>query len=88
MGLILFISLGLGVGLIARAVMPGAERLGTVMTIALGVTGSFVGGFFASLLSGQRFGDLHVAGIIGSVCGALALLFLIDGIPRGRASSR
>ena len=88
MGLILFIVFGLVVGLIARATMPGARTVGTVMTIALSIAAAFVGGFFASLFTAQEFGELHIAGVIGGVCGAGGFLFLLGGVVGGRSDMR
>jgi uncharacterized membrane protein YeaQ/YmgE (transglycosylase-associated protein family) len=71
-----WIIFGLIVGVIARFLMPGSQSIGLIMTILLGVAGSFVGGYIASLVSG---GDLSLAapsGWIGAVLGALLLLFL------------
>jgi uncharacterized membrane protein YeaQ/YmgE (transglycosylase-associated protein family) len=53
------------------------------MTAVLGVVGSFVGGFVASLVTHERVADFNTAGLIGSVLGALLVLFLV-----GRFSSR
>ena len=61
-------------GLIARAIVPGRQRLGFVMTTLLGVAGSVVGGLVASAIAGRSFGELHGAGFIGSLIGAILLL--------------
>ena len=47
MGIIAFIILGLCAGLIAKAIMPGAEGLGIILTTLLGVGGALLGGFLA-----------------------------------------
>ena len=76
MGLLLFLVFGFVVGLIARAVMPGEQRMGVVMTTVLGAAGSLLGGFIGSLVSGYSVADVHAAGFIGSLIGALAVLFI------------
>lgn len=76
MGLLAFLVFGFVIGLLARAIMPGNQRMGVVMTTVLGAVGSLVGGWAGSLLSGYSATDVHAAGIIGSVIGALAVLFL------------
>ncbi len=76
MGLLMFLVFGFVVGLIARAVMPGTQSMGIVMTTVLGAVGSLVGGFVGSLVSGYSVADVHAAGFIGSVLGALAVLFI------------
>jgi len=50
--------------------------MGLLMTTLLGVVGSFIGGFLGNLISGERLLELHTAGIIGSVIGAIILLAL------------
>ena len=50
MGIIGWIVLGLLAGLIAKAIMPGAERIGIVLTTLLGVGGALLGGFLATAL--------------------------------------
>jgi uncharacterized membrane protein YeaQ/YmgE (transglycosylase-associated protein family) len=85
MAIILFIVFGFVVGLLARAIMPGTQKMGVVGTILLGVAGSFVGGFVVSLLTHNSITDLNTAGIIGSIAGALLLLFAIGRFGGGRA---
>ncbi len=84
MGIIAFILFGFVVGLIARALMPGPQRLGLAMTTVLGVVGSFVGGFLGSLISDRSIFDLHAAGFLGSIVGALVVLFVVGAGMRRR----
>lgn len=79
MGIVTMIIVGLVAGLLARAIMPGNDAMGWVSTILLGIVGSFVGGFLASvLLHDQTTGtsDFHPTGLVGSVIGALIVLGL------------
>jgi uncharacterized membrane protein YeaQ/YmgE (transglycosylase-associated protein family) len=85
MSIILFLVFGLVVGLLARAIMPGTQKMGLGMTALLGCAGSFVGGFLASLLTHESVSDLNTAGIIGSVLGAIAVLAIVGGMSRRRA---
>ena len=83
MSIVLFLVFGLVVGFLARAVMPGTQKMGLIATMILGVVGSFVGGFLVSLITDQRVTDLNTAGIIGSIVGALVLLLVM-----GKLSNR
>ncbi len=78
MGIILFVVFGFIVGLLARAIMPGTQKMGFVSTALLGIAGSFIGGFLAALVTSSRVTDLNTAGIIGSIAGALLLLFAMS----------
>lgn len=72
MSILWMIILGLVAGAIAKLIMPGRDPGGIVVTILLGIAGSFVGGFLWNALTGNR-GD-GTAGLIGSVIGAIVLL--------------
>jgi len=68
---------GIVVGFIARAIMPGKQSMGILMTGILGIAGSIVGGLIARLFSKPADGAFfHPAGIILSVLGAILILFL------------
>jgi uncharacterized membrane protein YeaQ/YmgE (transglycosylase-associated protein family) len=64
---------GLLVGAIAKFLMPGNDPGGWIVTILLGIAGSFVGGFLAQSLLGK---NEQTAGWIGSIIGAMLLLFV------------
>jgi len=71
------IIVGFVVGLIARAVMPGAQHLTFIMTSLLGIGGSIVGGLIGRLFSKPEPGSkFHPAGFILSIIGAIILLFI------------
>ena len=74
MQFIWFVVVGFLSGLIARALMPGRQAMGLGMTTLLGIAGSFVGGFFSSLISGRSVSLFQTSGIVGSVIGALVVL--------------
>ena len=68
--------IGFVVGLIARAVLPGTQSLGIILTAVLGIAGSFLAG-----LAGQAMGwyaQGEAAGWIASVVGAIVLLFIVS----------
>jgi uncharacterized membrane protein YeaQ/YmgE (transglycosylase-associated protein family) len=76
MGLVLFVLFGLVVGFLARAILPGRQSMGLIMTAILGMVGSLLGGFLGSMVSGDSVNRVHSAGLIGSVLGALIVLAL------------
>lgn len=76
MGLLAMVVVGFVVGLIGRALMPGEDKMGFLMTAGLGIAGSFVGGFIGQLF-GKGAGPLQPAGLIMSIVGALIVLFVV-----------
>ena len=72
MNILWMLLLGLIAGAIAKLLMPGKDPGGWIVTIILGIAGSFVGGFLANAL-GMGDGDSTV-GLIGSIIGAIILL--------------
>lgn len=83
------IVIGLIAGFIARAVIPGKQSMGILMTIVLGIVGSFVGGFLGFLIFGAdaNQGFLQPAGIIGSILGAIIVLGIYVAVTRRRGAS-
>jgi uncharacterized membrane protein YeaQ/YmgE (transglycosylase-associated protein family) len=77
MDLIVTLIIGLIVGAIAKFLMPGNDPGGWIMTIVLGIAGSFVGTFIAGAL-----GMAGPVGWIGSILGAMLLLFIYRLIKR------
>ena len=80
-----WIIFGLVAGLIAKAIMPGRDPGGTIITILLGIAGSLIGGFIGQALFGygravNDTGDLSRPGFLMSlvlaVIGAIVLLAL------------
>lgn len=77
MSIIGWIVLGLLAGVIAKRIMPGAERVGVILTTLLGVVGALLGGFLAMALG---FGDpidefFDISTWIAAIVGALIILF-------------
>lgn len=71
MDIVITLVVGLIVGAVAKFLMPGADPGGWIMTIVLGIAGSFVGTFIAGALGMQA-----PVGWIGSILGAMLLLFV------------
>ena len=74
MGIIVTIIVGFIVGLIARAIMPGNQSMGVIMTTILGIVGSLVASYGGAALSLYQAGT--PVGWIASVIGAIVVLFL------------
>ena len=68
------ILIGLVVGFIARAVKPGDDKLGWIMTAVLGVAGSFLASYAGTAMGWYKQGE--AAGWIASVVGAVILLII------------
>lgn len=75
MGFIGTIIVGLIVGALARFIMPGEQKMGWILTILLGIAGSFLAGFIGQALGWYQAGE--GAGWIASVIGAVVLLFIV-----------
>lgn len=71
-GIIAWLVIGLVAGAIAKLLMPGKDPGGIIVTILLGIAGSFVGGWLAALFGGSG----GPAGWIGAIIGAFVLLLL------------
>lgn len=67
--------IGFVVGLIARAILPGTQSLGIILTAALGIAGSFLAGFAGRALGWYTEGQ--PIGLLASVIGAIVLLFIV-----------
>lgn len=79
LGLIVsLLIIGLIAGALARLLIPGKQDIGILMTIVIGVVGSFVGGFLGYLLfhKDANQGWLQPSGIVGSIIGAVIVLLL------------
>ncbi|HVR43915.1 MAG TPA: GlsB/YeaQ/YmgE family stress response membrane protein [Thermoanaerobaculia bacterium] len=83
MNILGWILFGLIVGALAKLLMPGRDPGGWIVTILLGIAGSFVGGFLGQMLFGTA-GD--TAGWIGSILGAMVLLLIYRLIVGRRAA--
>jgi uncharacterized membrane protein YeaQ/YmgE (transglycosylase-associated protein family) len=71
-GILGTIFVGLIVGVIARFLKPGDDKMGWIMTIVLGIAGSFLANMVGAALGIYKQGD--TAGWIASVLGAVVLL--------------
>src|SRR5690606_41505843 len=72
--IISMIIVGFIVGLLARAIMPGDQKMGWILTTILGIVGAFVAGYLGQALGWYQPGE--GAGWIGSIVGAIIVLFI------------
>ena len=72
MSIIWTLIIGLLVGLVAKALMPGKDPGGLIVTALLGITGALIADFVGRSMN--WYADGQPAGFIASVFGAIALL--------------
>jgi uncharacterized membrane protein YeaQ/YmgE (transglycosylase-associated protein family) len=74
--------------MIAKAIMPGGERVGLILATVLGIAGAILGGFLATAVG---FGDpidefFDISTLIAAVVGALIILWLWSMISNRRVA--
>ncbi|WP_370600313.1 GlsB/YeaQ/YmgE family stress response membrane protein [Pseudomonas nitroreducens] len=74
MGFIVTIIVGLIVGFIARALKPGDDSMGWIMTILIGIGGSLLASYGGQALGIYAAGE--AASFVGAVIGAIVLLVI------------
>ena len=76
--IIWYVVLGFIVGLIARAILPGADHFGFIGTTVVGIVGSVIGGYLGHLFRKPApEAKYHPAGLLMSVVGAIVLLLIL-----------
>ena len=93
MNIIGWLLFGLVVGAIAKFLMPGRDPGGWIVTILLGIAGSFVGGFLLNVLfhhsnCPDNGNEIAASGWIGSIVGAVLLVLLWRAASGGRRGIR
>ena len=86
MGILGFLLLGLIAGAIAKAILPGRQGGGWLITLVLGVVGAILGGWIGSLVFGAGLGEFFdlrtwLLAILGAV-----IVLVIYGATVGRRS--
>lgn len=85
MSILGMLIIGLIVGAIAKLLMPGNDPGGIIVTMLLGVAGSFVAGYIGRAAGWYNEGD--PVGFIAAVVGAIILLLLYRLAFRGRRTT-
>lgn len=83
------IVIGAIAGFVARALVPNDGLSGVLPTIALGIVGSFVGGFLGYVLFSHNVADgaLQTSGIVGSIVGSVIALFVYRAVSGGKTAN-
>jgi uncharacterized membrane protein YeaQ/YmgE (transglycosylase-associated protein family) len=84
MGILAWIVLGLIAGAIAKAIMPGRDPGGFIVTALIGIVGAFLGGFLGNMITGQGLNGFSLWSILLAVVGALLLLWIYRMTTRTR----
>jgi uncharacterized membrane protein YeaQ/YmgE (transglycosylase-associated protein family) len=79
---IYIILIGLIVGLLARFLKPGNDRMGLIMTVLLGIAGALLAGWIGQTMHWYQPGQ--PAGFIGAILGAILILIGVSLIRRRR----
>jgi uncharacterized membrane protein YeaQ/YmgE (transglycosylase-associated protein family) len=83
MGILGFLLLGLIAGAIAKAVLPGRQGGGWLITLVLGVVGAILGGWIGSLIFGGGLGDFFdLRTWLLSILGAVIVLLIFGAVTR------
>ena len=83
LGLIL---IGAVIGVLARLIKPGKQRLSMVATVVLGIVGAIIGGLIGSLFNDSTgIFELNILGFIIAVIAAVLLIGVAEGISGGRS---
>ena len=85
MGIIWTIVLGFVIGVIAKLITPGKENMGFLMTVGLGIAGSFLAGIIGQFLGWYQAGE--GAGFIASVIAAVLILVIYGKFKASQAGS-
>src|ERR687890_459156 len=83
-----FLVAGLIIGLLARLLLPGRQRIGLLWTLGLGVVGSLIGGTIANALDTGDIWELNVIGFIAAVVTSVVLLAVAERTGLGAGDDR
>lgn len=83
-----FIIAGIFIGIIARLVTPGRQRIGVWMTILAGLLGSIAGGVIASWLGTGGIWELNFLGFVCAIGAAVLFVAAAEGLQLGGGDRR
>jgi uncharacterized membrane protein YeaQ/YmgE (transglycosylase-associated protein family) len=76
MGLIMWMVLGLVVGVLAKWIMPGKDPGGIIVTTLIGIAGAVVGGWIGTFIGFGKVSGFDFRSLVIAVGGAVLLLFI------------
>jgi uncharacterized membrane protein YeaQ/YmgE (transglycosylase-associated protein family) len=83
-----FIVAGFIIGVLARLLLPGKQKIGLLWTLALGVAGSIIGGTIANLIDTGDIMELNFIGFVAAVVASVALLAVAERAGLGQGEER
>ncbi len=83
-----FIVAGIFIGIIARLILPGRQRIGMLMTVLAGVLGSIAGGTIASVLGTGGIWELNFIGFVCAIGAAVLFVAAAEGLQLGAGDKR
>jgi uncharacterized membrane protein YeaQ/YmgE (transglycosylase-associated protein family) len=83
-----FIVAGIFIGILARLVLPGRQRIGIWMTILAGLLGSIAGGLIASWLGTGGIWELNFVGFVCAIGAAVLFVAAAEGLQLGGGDRR
>jgi uncharacterized membrane protein YeaQ/YmgE (transglycosylase-associated protein family) len=82
------IIIGIVIGVLARLVLPGRQRIGAALTVLLGIAGALVGGIVASAIGTGDIWELNFLGTIVGIVAAVAFIGAADAAGLGSGGRR
>ena len=83
-----FLVAGLIIGLIARLLLPGRQKIGLLWTLGLGIVGSLIGGTLANVIGSGDIWELNIIGFVSAVVASVALLSVAESAGIGQGSKK
>lgn len=75
-----FLLIGVVIGVLARVLRPGRQRLSMAMTVGVGIVAALVGGIVATLLGTGSLDELDFLGFVVAVIAAIVLIPVAEGL--------
>jgi len=76
MGILTWILVGLIAGAIAKAIHPGKDPGGFIVTVLIGIAGAVVGGWISSMMGYGTVDGFNIGSLFIAILGAVILLFI------------